>query len=74
MTAGDFAKKYGVPYSIVRSATFRTPTRQETSWRLDYGEPELKKAVREELQEKLIYYRDHLTKVAGYLEKLEVRA
>lgn len=74
MTAGDFAKKYGLPYQIVRSATFRTSTRQMESWRLDYEEPELKRAVRDEMKDKLKYYQDNCARVAGYLKKLEVQA
>ena len=74
MTAGDFAKKYGIGYSIVYSATFRTATRHETPWRLDYSEPELKRAVREELQEKLIRHRDKLTAIAREMEKLDGKA
>ncbi len=74
MTAGDFAKKYGIGYSVVYSATFRTATRQETPWRLDYSEPELKRAVREELQAKLVWHRDKLTAIAGELAKLDREA
>lgn len=71
MTAAEFAKKYGITYTTVRSATFRTATRQDCSRSLDYGEPELKRAVREELQQRLIWHRDKLTAIAGELEKLD---
>ena len=74
MTAGEFAKAYGIEYQIVRAATFRTATRQRASWMLDYGEPELRQAVRDELLEKLIYYRDRLTKIGGELDKLDRKA
>ena len=71
MTAGEFAKKYGIDYQTVRAATFRTATRQEASWRLDYGEPELKKAVREELRYRLEWHRDRLTRIEANLSRLE---
>ena len=74
MTAGEFAKKYGIDYQIVRAASFRTATRQSSSWALDYGEPELKKAVREELEYRLVWHRDKLTKIAGEITKRDGKA
>ena len=74
MTAGEFAKKYGIDYQIVRAASFRTATRQSSSWALDYGEPELKKAVREEMEKDGIEFEAALTKIAGEITKLDGKA
>ena len=74
MTAGEFAKKYGVEYQTVRAASFRTATRQRESWALDYGEPELRRAVREELQERMAYHQEFLDKIRleiGNLDRKE---
>ena len=70
MTAGEFAKKYGIDYQTVRSATFRTATRAETSWALDYPETELRAAVEQELQYRLIWHWDRLTRTARALKRL----
>ena len=71
MTAGEFAKKYGIDYQVVRAATFRTVTRAECGWMLDYPETELKKAVKEELTYKLVWHRDRLTRIAGWMASLD---
>lgn len=67
MTAGEFAKKYGIDYQVVRAATFRTVTRAECSWALDYPEPELKRAVKEELTYKMNWHRDRLNRIVGWM-------
>lgn len=73
MTAGEFAKKYGIDYQIVRAASFRTATRAEISWALDYPEPELKKAVKEELKYKQDWHQDRLNRINGWLDRLDWR-
>ena len=73
MTAGEFAKKYGIDYQIVRAASFRTTTRAECSWALDYPEPELKKAVKEELKYKRDWHQDRLNRINGWLDRLDWR-
>lgn len=70
MTAGEFAKKYGIDYQIVRAASFRTTTRAETSWALDYPEAELRKAVKAELKYKLEWHRERLNKITGWMGNL----
>lgn len=74
MTVAQFAKKYEIAYTTVRTATFRTVTRQDCGWALDYEEMELKRAVKEELRERLLWHRERMTQIAGEMEKLEVRA
>ena len=74
MNAGEFAKKYGINYQDVRHATFRTAARQEQSWVIDFDEPALIKAVREELMFKLTWHRDRLTRIAADLARLDGEA
>lgn len=71
MTAGQFAKKYGIDYQTVRAASFRTATRQRESWALDYGEPELRRAVREELAERIAYHQEILDKICLEIANLD---
>lgn len=71
MNAGEFARKYGLNYQDVRHATFRTAARQAESWVIDFEEPELKRAVREELMFKLTWHRDRLTRIAADLARLD---
>lgn len=75
MTAAEFSKKYGIPYPTVHTATFRTASRQDGHWRRqDYGEPELKKAVQEELQNSLEHHLRRAETIRGQLENLGVKA
>ena len=70
MTAGEFAKEFGIDYQIVRAATFRTATRTEESWALDYPVHELRQAVREELRYKMDWHRERMDKLAGWMNRL----
>ncbi len=75
MTAAEFSKKYGIPYSTVHTASFRTISRQDNHWRRqDYSEPELKKAVKDQLEEALEYHKDRIVKIGDMLASLGVEA
>ena len=71
MTVGEFSRKHGVGYQTVRAATFRTATRQNTSWALDFDEAELKRAVREELAARRAYHQGILDKIDAEARSLE---
>ena len=75
MTASEFSSKYGIPYTIVHAASFRTASRQPGHWRRqDYGEPELKKAVREELEERMRNCVSRAESILVQLDRLGVKA
>ena len=70
MTAGEFAKKYGIDYQLVRRATFRTTTRAEISWALEYPEAELKKAVETELTYSQEWHLEKMEKIREQILRL----
>ena len=71
MTAGEFAKTYGIDYQVVRAATFRTATRAACGWALDYPETQLMEAVKQELTYKLDWHRERLNRITGWMESMK---
>jgi len=72
MKVQDFVMKYGIPQSIVYSASFNTPTRK--AYRLtDIPEDELMKAVKLELYGRIKYHQAKIEKAKEHMSKLGVR-
>ena len=60
--------------SVYRLSLMPSSTRSsEISWALDYPEPELKKAVKEELKYKRDWHQDRLNRINGWLDRLDWR-
>lgn len=74
MTMGEFAKKYAIPYGDVQRASFRTATRQNCGGRgyygLDFEERELKTALRSEMESRIVYHTEMITKAQRALSRL----
>ena len=62
MKRGQFAKKYGVPYIIVREASEETESYNATPWQLDFEEAELLQAVRTLMDRRIETHEKNLAK------------
>ena len=74
MTLTEFARKYGVPYSDVRNASFKTVYRQNhpgRNWVDDYAEADLKQAVRGEYERALKYHGELANRALEKLNQLD---
>ena len=74
MTVGEFAKKYGIPYSDVRQASWKTALRADfprRAYGMNFDELVLKRAVKEFLKERLQYYGERTNKTTELLTLLD---
>lgn len=71
MLVSEFAKKYGLPHSLVYENSFATDTRMATPWVTDIPESELAKVVSAALKKRIAYHKGMVEKEESYLKKVE---